>query len=650
MPLDEPLFEIDADRRVVTVPTVFSKNGVGVKGDHQAETLYFRIDRYFDHQDLFNVDDIIINWQFRPASSSRNADVPLHTSLAFAPDDTYDPGHVVFGWVIEKDMTPERGTLSFSIGFVKYAEDDTYYYALNTQTATVNINDALHLENPSILAGLSRPTFKRLANSRYTPENVTPLVDPEFISGDSRLAEDSDKTIYLGLPRVANFDLINGEEVDNLYLIAKAKTADLGVISYTWSGSRYDGEVVEPYLDELDTDEDAIYVPDKTKLDSNIEYFTKKSDGSTNFIKLSTLNETSTPTLDEVMDPEDSTWLIYMFGSSYAVQGAGSYSVDIQSSQTVAQEGTSIVQNSGVVHSQACLIPYAAIPSVVLSAEGAIQPTPKTNVVDTTAPHIFDEEEASQYTFIETGSAPVIKAMVTIDDNQELISARNEAIGATAISEDSSLGTIALQLVNENAQAPTAEVYENLTYVPHDPNGLVVNNEGTDAEGTYKVYAINRRNHTYSVSEPSNTITTSFVAPALNQISVYTLINGETTTVINNNVNPGDPEQPIVTLTPSADSATFTVTIGDTIPTGAVLTLRALEVDENGEHPKQIVDEMDHTDVIAISNEEGQPHTFTIVKDPGDYIVEAIVNYHGTERITRTASFRVGATTSWIVD
>ena len=125
MPLDEPLFEIDANKRTINIPVDFNKNGIGVRGDHMAETLYFKIDRYFDHQDLFNVDEIIINWQFRPANASRNADFPMHTSLAFAPDEEYIPGCVVFGWVIDNEMTPSKGTLSFSVGFVK-KEDNRY--------------------------------------------------------------------------------------------------------------------------------------------------------------------------------------------------------------------------------------------------------------------------------------------------------------------------------------------------------------------------------------------------------------------------------------------------------------------------------------------------------------------------------------------
>jgi len=131
MPLDEPVFEIDANKRTITVPAHFSKNGIGVRGDHMAEVLYFKIDKYFDYQDLFAVDEIIINWQFHPSNASRNAAVETHTSIALAPDDTYDPGHIVFGWVITEDMTPSKGTLSFSISFIKRT-DNSYKYALNT--------------------------------------------------------------------------------------------------------------------------------------------------------------------------------------------------------------------------------------------------------------------------------------------------------------------------------------------------------------------------------------------------------------------------------------------------------------------------------------------------------------------------------------
>ena len=45
-------FIINANTRLISVPTDFNKNGVGVVGDNAAETLEFVIDRYFDEYDL----------------------------------------------------------------------------------------------------------------------------------------------------------------------------------------------------------------------------------------------------------------------------------------------------------------------------------------------------------------------------------------------------------------------------------------------------------------------------------------------------------------------------------------------------------------------------------------------------------------------
>ena len=59
LPLDEPYFEIDADTRVITVPSEFKKNGISVKGDQIAEIVFFTIDRYYDTTDLYD-DDIKI--------------------------------------------------------------------------------------------------------------------------------------------------------------------------------------------------------------------------------------------------------------------------------------------------------------------------------------------------------------------------------------------------------------------------------------------------------------------------------------------------------------------------------------------------------------------------------------------------------------
>jgi hypothetical protein len=56
LPLDENYFSIDTNTRKIEVPASFSKNGVGVQGDMGAETIYFKVPRYFDAVDLNNTD------------------------------------------------------------------------------------------------------------------------------------------------------------------------------------------------------------------------------------------------------------------------------------------------------------------------------------------------------------------------------------------------------------------------------------------------------------------------------------------------------------------------------------------------------------------------------------------------------------------
>ena len=50
LPTDEPRFIIDANERTISIPDGFTF--LGVLNDHNAETVYFEIDRYYDQTDL----------------------------------------------------------------------------------------------------------------------------------------------------------------------------------------------------------------------------------------------------------------------------------------------------------------------------------------------------------------------------------------------------------------------------------------------------------------------------------------------------------------------------------------------------------------------------------------------------------------------
>ena len=54
-----------------------------------------------------------------------------------------------------------------------------------------------------------------------------------------------------------------------------------------------------------------------------------------------------------------------------------------------------------------------------------------------------------------------------------------------------------------------------------------VPNSNASDEGDYQVYAVNRRNHTYGVSDISNAISVSKIAPKLTGISLFVVEDGE---------------------------------------------------------------------------------------------------------------------------
>lgn len=138
LPADEGIFEINANTRAITVPSDFSKNGVGVKGDELAEIVYFSIDRYFDLMDLFEK-EILVQWELPNGDKGYSAVINKTRN--------YIKNKVVFGWPITSEITAMAGNVKFSVRFYSAAarEDGTEYLSYNfgTLTSTIKINPAL---------------------------------------------------------------------------------------------------------------------------------------------------------------------------------------------------------------------------------------------------------------------------------------------------------------------------------------------------------------------------------------------------------------------------------------------------------------------------------------------------------------------------
>lgn len=161
LPLDEPMFKIDANSRKIEIPDNFKANGLSVQGDHAAETVFFYIDRYFDYADLNNM-DIRIKWKMGQNEGISNNFIKSADIL---------PGYIVFGWPITKELTGKNGALSFAIEF--YNDKG---YSLNTLSHTANIKDGLIFQGDEVAEAL--------------PIDPTLLfVDSSFGEGDAAVAD-----------------------------------------------------------------------------------------------------------------------------------------------------------------------------------------------------------------------------------------------------------------------------------------------------------------------------------------------------------------------------------------------------------------------------------------------------------------------------
>lgn len=265
LPLDEPLFEIDANSRKITIPSDFVSNGLSVQGDHLAETIYFSIDRYFDYMDLNNC-QIRINWKMGEASGQ---------SVNFSKSLDADPGKIIFGWPVAKELTGKSGSLSFAVEF--YTEDrDTITYSLNTLISTITIKEGLVLVSPEVI-NVNDSILSMLRNSAFG-EGDAEVEDIEWLTG-GLVANPEDTVALTQINLMGNAT----EGVDNaitlsstpITLYARASAGDAEV--------HYTGQVPEGATDPVDTyilvsktNSDGTRVP----LDEHETYYVKEIGGT----------------------------------------------------------------------------------------------------------------------------------------------------------------------------------------------------------------------------------------------------------------------------------------------------------------------------------------------------------------------------------
>lgn len=110
-----------------------------------AETIWFKIDRYFDIQDLAEKGiRIFIQWYVDDSIKG--------FSESHYRDITSESGKIIFEWPIDNSITAQAGVVYFSVVFFKKKNDREYEYMLNTLPAQMTISKGLDIDENILTA------------------------------------------------------------------------------------------------------------------------------------------------------------------------------------------------------------------------------------------------------------------------------------------------------------------------------------------------------------------------------------------------------------------------------------------------------------------------------------------------------------------
>lgn len=138
LPTDEDFFEINANSRVISVPSNYRSHGIAVVGDTYAETLWFKIDKYYDLQDFGDANvQVRIYWEL-PGAKEKGYSTPIFKDIQS------EARYLIFPWVIPNILTQNAGNLQFTISLFKLDNEAvTTIYEFNTLPQTVSIKATL---------------------------------------------------------------------------------------------------------------------------------------------------------------------------------------------------------------------------------------------------------------------------------------------------------------------------------------------------------------------------------------------------------------------------------------------------------------------------------------------------------------------------
>lgn len=284
LPLDEPLFEIDANTRKINIPAEFKSNGASVQGDHLAEVIFFRIERYFDYKDLSTC-NIEINWKMGSKEGKTTRFIKFDDVQTI---DEVKSNCIIFGWPINNIVTEKSGQLTFAIEFNQTegeGDNKEIIYRFNTLPTSINIKDGLILSEDVEAVTLDADILRTLVNSSFG-EGSAAVGDLTWLTGDGNglvVGENINNRIILrnfvdniNLPTVVTSGVPTSAPI-NLY--AQGYVDENTEIQYSDANNLPVGaEDSQVVLEFLKVNRPLIKVEDLENLDLNLAYFAQNGD------------------------------------------------------------------------------------------------------------------------------------------------------------------------------------------------------------------------------------------------------------------------------------------------------------------------------------------------------------------------------------
>ena len=121
---EKKLYEIDLDKRTINSPEFLS-----IKKDHQAMTIYFCLDRFYDHMDLSTTIGVI-QYILPGENQIRTYPIPFYDIYSLI-----DYNKMIIPWNISNIMTNVDGEIQYFIRFYKIqGEQDNLKFSYNLST------------------------------------------------------------------------------------------------------------------------------------------------------------------------------------------------------------------------------------------------------------------------------------------------------------------------------------------------------------------------------------------------------------------------------------------------------------------------------------------------------------------------------------